>query len=75
MIRKGMWVVNDQGEVGIAHQIAADGSVEFHKVGVDGFTEMVLLLPIGELVQARYREIPAPRRTLTREQFAARGYD
>lgn len=74
MIRKGMWVVNDQGEVGIANAIAADGTVEFHKVDGDGYTEIVQLVPVVTLVQARYREIPEPRRTLTREEFAARGY-
>lgn len=75
MIRKGMWVVNDQGEVGIANAIAADGTVEFHKVAGDGFTEIVLPIHVNSLVQARYREIPESRRTISREEFAARGYN
>jgi hypothetical protein len=74
MIRKGMWVVDQDGAIGIAHQISAEGQVEFHKVDAAGCTQLVVLVPIDSLVQARYREIPEPRRTLTREQFAARGY-
>ena len=74
MIRKGMWVVNDQGEIGIANAVAPDGTVEFHKVAPDGFTELAVMVHISALVQARFREIPEPRRTLTKEQFAALGY-
>jgi hypothetical protein len=73
-IRKGMWVVTSNGKVGIANAFLADGRVEFHEVNDDGETVLVYPVQLDTLVQARYREIPQPRRTLSKERFAALGY-
>lgn len=75
MIRKGMWVVDGDGRVGIANAIGADGMAELHLVDDAGMTTLVLQVPIDSLVQARYREIPEPRRTVSRERFAELGYE
>ena len=86
MIRKGMWCVDQDGRVGIANRIGPDegdplrgvpalaDEAEFHVVDDAGATSLVAVVPLDALVQARYREIPEPRRTLSREQFAALGY-
>jgi len=71
-LRKGMWVVADDGQVGIINAMR-DGKAEFHRVGAEGLTEIVLLLDPSTLVQARYREIPESRRP-RREVAAALGY-
>lgn len=86
MIRRGMWVVDGDGNVGIAYavgvEVVVDNTkqfradlVEFHKVAKDGTTEIVLVVEIGVLTQARYRQIPESRRNLKAKQFAALGYN
>lgn len=59
-----MWVVaEDDGQVGIVNAINADdGLVEFHRVGVDGLTELVLSYHVSRLMQARFKDIPESRR-------------
>lgn len=74
-MRKGMWMKDTDGRVGIANNIAPDGAVEFHVVAKDGTTELVLILPAVALTQARFLEIPESRRTLTKEKFKALGYN
>ena len=57
-----MWVVADDGQVGIVNAINANGSAEFHRVGVDGLTQLVVNLHLAQLVQAKYEDIPESRR-------------
>ena len=74
MIRKGMWVVTADGKVGIARERLEDGRIEFHHVNDEGETILVYPVLEAELVQARYREIPQARRTLSKEHCAELGY-
>jgi hypothetical protein len=69
-----MWAVEKSGKVGIVAGINDDGSAEFHHVAADGTTSAVSSEPLGELVQARYREIPESRRKLSAKAFKALGY-
>ena len=75
MIRKGMWCVDEDGRVGIAAEISALGEAEFHLVDEEGATTLVVTVSASSLVQARYREIPEPRRAIGRHAFAALGYE
>lgn len=90
MIRKGMWCVDAKGKVGIVNALGVtitrmeagamvkefDPSlVEFHLIDKAGVTVKVEPRAATELIQARLREIPESRRTLSREQFAALGYN
>lgn len=61
-VRVGMWVVADDGQVGIVNGITPDGMAEFHRVGVDGLTQLVVMLPAAALKQASYEQIPEGRR-------------
>lgn len=70
-IRQGMWVVAEDGQVGIVNSIERDGVAEFHRVGVDGLTELVLRYHVSRLVQAKYKDIPEARRP---NQGLARAY-
>lgn len=61
-VRVGMWVVADDGQVGIVNAITPDGTAEFHRVGVDGLTQLVVMMPVTSLKQAKYEDIPESRR-------------
>lgn len=86
MIRKGMWCVDGEGRVGIINALAVGVAetesgervpelrAEFHLVNAKGETVQTVVVPAAGLVQARYREIPEPRRKLAKERFAALGY-
>ncbi len=57
--RNNMWVVTDKG-VGIVFQIGEPTLV--HLVDENGHTVNSVTVPFNSLRQARYAEIPAPRR-------------
>lgn len=61
-LRKGMWAAYADGGIGIINGFTVDGKIEFHRVGPEGLTELVLIVDPGMLVQARWREIPESRR-------------
>lgn len=87
MLRRGMWVKDEGGRVGIylpekARLNTGNGEVveiavhEFHWCSASGETIAVLRMFSAEgLTQADYADIPEPRRSgLTRQQFARLGY-
>lgn len=76
MIRKGMWVVDGEGRLGIAARVdPVPGRTELHYVKDDGTTAEVVVVPTADLRQAKAAEIPAARVShLTAEQLAACGY-
>jgi hypothetical protein len=79
-IVNGMWVVsvvNGTKRVGIITDIGVDGPgfCRLNLLDESGATTARLTKePLEGLVQAKYADIPEPRRTLTQEQFAALGY-
>lgn len=81
-LRRGMWMTDEKGRVGIVNRIGPDsrekpeleaGEVEFHLVAEDGTTSLITFRAAEGLMQARLREIPEPRRP--GKKFAAKlGY-
>jgi hypothetical protein len=62
-LRLGQWVVADDGQVGVVNAIASDGlTAEFHRIGVDGLTQLALVVPVASLRQAGFLDIPESRR-------------
>lgn len=80
IIKNGMWVVsvvNGTKRVGIINDIGIGGpdKCRLNLVDADGLT--TARLPgesIACLEQAKYDDIPEPRRTASREHFAKLGY-
>lgn len=88
--RRGMWVVwpskavPGEVEVGILLEVSVDGTATVDKVRPDGTTELAgLKIPVGDIRQATYDQIPngrKPRNTeknygLKRDRFARMGYN
>lgn len=57
-----MWMTAADGQVGVVNGIREDGMVEFHRIGVEGLTEIVLFVDRSTLRQSTYAEIPESRR-------------
>lgn len=79
-VKNGMWVVsvvNGTKRVGIINDIGEDGPgfCRLNLVDESGLTTARLTKePLQGLVQAKYEDIPEPRRAISREEFAALGY-
>ncbi len=71
--RKGMWVVNEQGKVGVLVDFLDFGNAEVHYTNESGETILVIQLPVSTLKQAAFTDIPAPRRP-SLEVARAKGY-
>lgn len=71
-LRRGMWVVFG-GNTGILVRAKELGIGEVHLVNAAGETVEVVDAPLDSLRQARWDEIPEPRRP-EREMAAAMGY-
>lgn len=69
--RNNMWVMSPLG-VGILFKL--DAQCEVHLVNEDGTTKDVQLLPLAQLRQATFDEIPASRMKVTREKANYLGY-
>lgn len=61
-LRKGMWVVNQTGKVGILVEFLDFATAEVHYTDDQGETILVAQTPVSELKQATFMDIPAPRR-------------
>lgn len=62
-LRKGMWVVDGDGSVGIVAAFNGDGTVEVHNVDGDGTTTLIRpAISAAGLRQAFCSEIPEARR-------------
>jgi len=71
--KQGMWVVTQNGKIGILYRL--DEQCCVHIVSRDkGETIEELTLPLTELRQATWNEIPECRRGITKEQAEALGY-
>jgi hypothetical protein len=72
MLRRGMWVKDGSGRIGIVNAFDAAG-VEFHVVDGKGETVQIEIVPASKLRQAALKDIPAARRP-TKERGAFFGY-
>lgn len=71
MWRNNMWVMSPKG-VGIIFKLG--DQCEVHLVNSDGTTKESVLLPVLQLRQATWDEIPAARQMVTRERGLYLGY-
>jgi len=71
-VRKGMWV-SYQGSTGILTEWYKDGRCDVHLVAHDGTTREIIVVPLDQLVQATYEQIPESRRP-SPERAAKFGY-
>lgn len=71
--KQGMWITTSTGKVGILYKLSDPCNI--HIVSRDtGETVEELVLPITELRQATWSEIPECRRGITKAQAEALGY-
>jgi len=61
-LRQGMWVIAEDGQVGVINAFMRGNRVEFHRVGVEGLTEIAIVVEAATLTQAAYEDIPESRR-------------
>ena len=69
--RNNMWVMSPQG-IGIIFKLGPQ--CEVHLVDPNGLTIGVSLLPVDQLRQAKWDEIPESRRSVDRERGYQLGY-
>lgn len=69
--RNNMWVMTPQG-IGVIFKLGPQ--CEIHLVAQDGSTSGVSLLPVDQLRQAKWDEIPESRRGVSRERGLQLGY-
>lgn len=72
-LRKGMWVINTDGKVGILVDFLDFGTAEVHYTNDSGETILVAQVSVDKLKQAEFLNIPAPRRP-SLEVARAKGY-